>query len=277
MMARGDNRDARLAPRLAARAAWQRGAHARHVPWRGAIYWPHVYADEFYYTFWPQAYEPGYWAYVYDDFFDGVFFPDGAPYVEYAEGPYEDRTRGRPPGLRRAAKFLSGGDAGSAPSSRRAGQGHHRLAARPDRRGGQAEPEQKDCWRSWSRLPISRRPAQTGLPRGSADDAGRPAGGDDHAAAGDARRREAGSPAARKVLCIAERRAEGALQRDRSGHRAHRPGQGGVTADAQQADCGGAKSGLSGLAIDRIEDVVRPTEAQLKALDRLSDHWTRRS
>ena len=43
----------------------------------------------FYYTFWPEAYDPGYWAYAYDDLFDGVFFPDGAPYAEYAaEGPY---------------------------------------------------------------------------------------------------------------------------------------------------------------------------------------------
>jgi hypothetical protein len=53
------------------------------------VYWPYAYNDVFYYTFWPDAYDPGYWAYAYDDFFDGVFFPDGAPYVEYyAEGPY---------------------------------------------------------------------------------------------------------------------------------------------------------------------------------------------
>jgi hypothetical protein len=53
------------------------------------VYWPYAYNDLFYYTFWPDAYDPGYWAYAYDDLFDGVFFPDGAPYVEYAaEGPY---------------------------------------------------------------------------------------------------------------------------------------------------------------------------------------------
>ena len=44
----------------------------------------------FYYTFWPDAYDLGYWAYAYDDFFDGIYFPDGAPYVDYAyAGPYE--------------------------------------------------------------------------------------------------------------------------------------------------------------------------------------------
>jgi hypothetical protein len=40
---------------------------------------------------------------------------------------------------------------------------------------------------------------------------------------------------------------------------------------AAQGDCGGEKSGLSSLAIDRIEDVVQPTQAQLGRLDRLSD------
>ena len=74
---------------LAARTAWQLGLLAPYVPWRGPVYWPYAYNDMFYYTFWPDAYDPGYWAYAYDDMFDGVFFPDGAPYAEYAaEGPY---------------------------------------------------------------------------------------------------------------------------------------------------------------------------------------------
>ncbi len=78
----------RRAARLASRIAWQLGVLAPYVPWRGPVYWPYAYNDLFYYTFWPDAYDPGYWAYAYDDFFDGVFFPDGAPYVEYAaEGP----------------------------------------------------------------------------------------------------------------------------------------------------------------------------------------------
>ena len=53
------------------------------MPWRGPVYWPYAYNDVFYYTFWPDAYDPGYWAYAYDDLFDGIFFPDGAPYVDY--------------------------------------------------------------------------------------------------------------------------------------------------------------------------------------------------
>jgi hypothetical protein len=79
----------RRAARLAARTAWQFGLLAPYIPWRGPVYWPYAYNDVFYYAFWPEAYDPGYWAYAYDDFFDGVFFPDGAPYAEYAaEGPY---------------------------------------------------------------------------------------------------------------------------------------------------------------------------------------------
>lgn len=79
----------RRAARLASRTAWQLGLLAPYVPWRGPVYWPYAYNDMFYYTFWPEAYDPGYWAYAYDDMFDGVFFPDGAPYAEYAaEGPY---------------------------------------------------------------------------------------------------------------------------------------------------------------------------------------------
>jgi hypothetical protein len=40
---------------------------------------------------------------------------------------------------------------------------------------------------------------------------------------------------------------------------------------AAVGDCGGAKSGLSSLAIDRIEDTVTPTDAQSEAFDRLSE------
>jgi hypothetical protein len=54
------------------------------------VFWPFVYADLFYYTFWPWGYDDGYWAYAYDDFYDGIFFPYGAPYSSYAyAGPYD--------------------------------------------------------------------------------------------------------------------------------------------------------------------------------------------
>ena len=90
------------------------------MPWRSAIYWPYAYTDVFYYTFWPQAYEPGYWAYVYDDFFDGVFFPDGAPYVEYAEGlyegPYARATTGSAPRRDVPGRLIAGSASGLLPN-----------------------------------------------------------------------------------------------------------------------------------------------------------------
>jgi hypothetical protein len=40
---------------------------------------------------------------------------------------------------------------------------------------------------------------------------------------------------------------------------------------ALQANCNSAKAGLSGLAVERIEQVVQPTRSQEAALDRLDD------
>jgi hypothetical protein len=48
------------------------------------VFLPYVYTDLFYYTFWPQAYDDGYWAYAYDDFFDSIYWATGNPYAEYA-------------------------------------------------------------------------------------------------------------------------------------------------------------------------------------------------
>ena len=69
--------------RLAAHRAWRHGHRAVFVAWYGPIFWPYAYADIFDYTFWPYGYDDGYWAYVYDDFFDGVFWGDYGPPEEY--------------------------------------------------------------------------------------------------------------------------------------------------------------------------------------------------
>ena len=148
-------RAARRAARLAALTAWQLGVLAPYVPWRGPVYWPYAYADVFYYTFWPDAYDPGYWAYAYDDFFDGVFFPDGAPYVEYAaEGPYDTsyartnttgsrnygyRRRSAPAQWRHAAPVARPRQPGNPRLLRRPGDRRHGMADRQDRRRGAAE------------------------------------------------------------------------------------------------------------------------------------------
>ena len=76
----------------APRHAWRRGLRAAFVPWAGHVFWPYAYSDIFQYTFWPNAYDPGYWAYAYDDFVDTVFWGASSPYTAYARlGPAEDQ------------------------------------------------------------------------------------------------------------------------------------------------------------------------------------------
>lgn len=69
---------------LAAHRAWRHGHRAAFVAWYGPVFWPYAYSDIFDYTFWPYGYDDGYWAYVYDDFFDGVFWGDYGPPEDYA-------------------------------------------------------------------------------------------------------------------------------------------------------------------------------------------------
>jgi hypothetical protein len=70
----------------AARQAWRRGLHAAFVPWYGPVFWPYAYSDIFDYAFWPYGYDDGFWAFAYDDFFDGVFWGEYGPPPEYAYG-----------------------------------------------------------------------------------------------------------------------------------------------------------------------------------------------
>ncbi|MET4257661.1 hypothetical protein ABIC09_002602 [Bradyrhizobium sp. S3.12.5] len=75
----------------APRQAWRHRHPAAFVAWLGPVFWPYAYSDIFDYTFWPQAYEPGYWAYAYDDLVDTVFWGgDSGPYSAYAStNPYD--------------------------------------------------------------------------------------------------------------------------------------------------------------------------------------------
>jgi hypothetical protein len=72
--------------RFAAGQAWRQGLRAAFVPWYGPVFYPYAYSDIFDYTFWPSGYDDGYYAYAYDDFVDGVFFGEQGPPPEYVEG-----------------------------------------------------------------------------------------------------------------------------------------------------------------------------------------------
>jgi len=80
---------------LAAHRAWRLGHRAAFVAWFGPVFWPYAYSDVFDYTFWPAGYDDGYWSYVYDDFFDGVFWGEAGPPAEYAyAAPYPRPSSG---------------------------------------------------------------------------------------------------------------------------------------------------------------------------------------
>jgi hypothetical protein len=273
-------RAGRRAARLAARIAWQLGLLAPYVPWRGPVYWPYAYNDLFYYTFWPDAYDPGYWAYAYDDFFDGVFFPDGAPYVEYAaEGPY-DGSYARSTGTTGTAPPRTYSGAGSAPG--RVNQATREFCAdqasgvtawpldkiidavRPTaeqrqllddlrKASQQAAAEFKDaCPESVPLTPPGRLQTMTQRLQATSDAVATvtpalEAFYDSLTDEQKARFNEIGPSLAKR----SQRTAAGAGQ------------------EQTAANCSSEKAGLSGIAVNRIEDIVQPSDAQGAGLDRL--------
>lgn len=69
---------------MAARRAWHHHHRAGFVAWYGPVFWPYAYSDIFDYAFWPDGYDDGYWAYAYDDFMDGLFWGEYGPPEDYA-------------------------------------------------------------------------------------------------------------------------------------------------------------------------------------------------
>jgi len=69
---------------IAARRAWHRHHRAGFVAWYGPVFWPYAYSDIFDYAFWPYGYDEGYWDYAYDDFIDGLFWGEYGPPEGYA-------------------------------------------------------------------------------------------------------------------------------------------------------------------------------------------------
>jgi hypothetical protein len=79
----------------AARRAWHRHRRAAFVAWYGPVFWPYAYSDIFDYAFWPNGYDEGYWDYAYDDFVDGMFWGEAGPPSEYAYAEPADRSTTR--------------------------------------------------------------------------------------------------------------------------------------------------------------------------------------
>jgi LTXXQ motif family protein len=77
---------------VAAHRAWRHGLRAGFVGWYGPVFWPYAYSDIFDYAFWPYGYDDGYWDYAYDNFVDGLFWGEAGPPDDYAyAGPAAPR------------------------------------------------------------------------------------------------------------------------------------------------------------------------------------------
>jgi hypothetical protein len=271
--AAGNSRFAgRRAARLAARTAWGLGLLAPYVPWRGPVYWPYAYNDMFYYTFWPDAYDPGYWAYAYDDMFDGVFFPDGAPYAEYsAEGPYAGPD-GRV-------------TTGSAPS-RAATPGRVTQATR------EFCADQAKGVTAWPLEQIANAVQPTEDQKGLLENLRK--------ASDDAPAKFKGAcpdavpmtpPGRLQVMTLRLQATDEAVQTvkpalvefynslndeqkarfNEIGTQLGQPRKTSKVTQGPEANCSGEKAGISNLAVNRIEDVTRPTDAQGALLDKLDE------
>jgi hypothetical protein len=260
----------RRAARLAARTAWGLGLLAPYVPWRGPVYYPYAYNDMFYYTFWPDAYDPGYWAYAYDDMFDGVFFPDGAPYAEYtAEGPYAGPdgriTTGSAPSRPAApgrvtqatrdfcaeqAKGVTAWPLDQIAEAVQPNEDQKGLLENLRQASNEAAARFKEaCPDAVPMTPVSR--LQAMIQRLQATD-------------------EAIQTVKPALVAFTNSLSDDQKARfNEIGAQLGQPKQRSAKQSQPEANCSSEKAGISNLAINRIEDIVRPTETQGAALDKL--------
>jgi len=88
--------------------------HHRHpfivIGWFGPLFWPFAYWDFVDYTFWPYAYDV-FWPYAYDDIYWGLYGPYAYPDPVYADAPSEPNAPSASSGKRRArtARTVAGG------------------------------------------------------------------------------------------------------------------------------------------------------------------------
>lgn len=242
--------------------AWRRGERAGFVAWYGPVFWPYAYSDIFDYTFWPYGYDDGYWAYAYDDFFDGVFWGEQGPPEEYAYAPAAPRSSSSAQAPRYAAVQEL---------CKQPGTG---ITAWPF-----AEIEQKVGLNAEQK-------ALLGDVRKAGQDAGAvfkascptdnvfpltPPGRLQSMTA----RLKATQQAVQTVRPALEKFYNSLSDEQKERFNAIGPKKPTANAEASQAQdaksCKEPKAGLSNLPIEKIEDVVKPTEAQEASLTKLQE------
>jgi hypothetical protein len=274
-----------LAARLngwAPRKAWRHHVHAAFVPWLGPVFWPYAYADIFDYTFWPEAYDDAYWAYAYDDLIDTAFWDVGSPYSAYA-------SIGPDGGVAPDGYIEPGGaTVGSSRLRERSGLSPRelqQLCHKPD--GGIT---------AWPFAEITRTLRPTSEQRALLDqlkhaaaqaaDALKSSCSDSYALTPPGRLRaminriSAALEAVRVVRPALEAFYNALTDEQQARFNALGPRlpassdnqpQQAANAESKPESCGASKSSLTNLPIERIESVLRPTDAQKAALDHLRD------
>ncbi len=243
---------------FAARRAWQHHRRAGFVGWYGPVFWPYAYSDIFDYAFWPGGYDDGYWDYAYDNFFDGMFWGAAGPPEDYASaGP-------APPRVSYAAVQELCTQPGTgitawpfADIERKVGLSDEQKNLLGDVRKAAADAAatfKASCpaTNAFPLTPPGRLTAMTARLQGTLDSVKvvRPALDKFYASLSDEQKERFNELGPKHVANNAE--ANAALPNDTK-------------------SCGEAKPGLSTLPIEKIEDVVKPTEAQAGDLKQLQD------
>jgi hypothetical protein len=260
--ARGRN----LGANMAARTAWGHHWRAGFVGWYGPVFWPYAYSDIFDYAFWPDGYEDGYWDYAYDNFFDGLFWGQSGPPGDYA---YEPAASPRPSRVTYTAAQQLCTQPGTgitawpfADIENKVGLNDDQKALLGDVRKAAADAAatfKASCptENAFPMTPPGRLQAMTARLQGTLDAVGvvRPALEKFYASLSDEQKERFNAlgpaePANARTANNAE--ASAALPAD-------------------PKTCAEAKPGLANLPIEKIADVVKPTDAQQDGLKQLQD------
>jgi hypothetical protein len=264
---------ARSAPsNWAARRAWQHHQRAPFVAWLGPVFWPYAYGDIFDYTFWPYAYDPDFWGYAYDNLFDDVYWADAGPYPEYAyAGPGYDEGYGR------SYRSSSSRRTSTAAMRELCGDPGSGITAWPFREIERAVGPTADQRQLFDQLKQAATQAASDFKASCPAATATPMTPPGRLQA-IINRVDAMRDAVRRVRPALEAFYNSLSDEQKARFNAIGPSVGKPSSTQQAnnepmgqqaANCGGDKSGLTNFPIQRIEDVVKPTDAQQAVLDRL--------
>jgi hypothetical protein len=243
---------------IAAHRAWRHGHRAGFVAWYGPVFWPYAYSDIFDYAFWPYGYDDGFWDYAYDEFVDGLFWGEYGPPDDYAyAGPAGPRVSYA--GVQELCKQPGTGITAwpFADIERKVGLNDEQKQLLGDVRKSAADAAatfKASCpaENMFPLTPPGRLQAMTGRLQATLDTVTivRPALDKFYNSLSDEQRERFNQLGPKRPVNNPETTA--ALPQD-------------------SKSCSEAKPGLANLPIEKIEDVVKPTDAQQDALKQLQD------